>query len=322
MEYKTAVYNEVMIYCKERGLIEKLEKSFLIPESERFNALNIAQSGLDILDAVHCIYDVRRTNSFIEEIGKKVSKGDIVLEAGIGTGILSFYAASLGAKVYGCEINHAVFELAQEIKNHLEKSKFIPPSSVEFFLDNAIAFVPPRSMDVLISENIYTGMFFEYQVQIMNNLLAYLNADGICIPQKMRSFAALSQTIFPHTPRDKELFVPSEKKDEEIIYTLLSTPYQYDEIDFTKISDTSVHRTMTIPIKTEGMVNSLLVYSEVVMPSGRVIRKDDTTFLNSEIVIAISPQLEVKKGDKIELTIRYNYSSKPEDALIDIKRIN
>ena len=31
---------------------------------------------------------------------------------------------------------------------------------------------------------------------------------------------------------------------------------------------------------------------------------------------------KLKKGDKIELTIRYNYSSKPEDALIDIKRIN
>lgn len=315
------VYNEVMSYCKKRGLIDRLEESFLIPESERFSAMHIAQSGLDVLDAVHCIYDVRRTGFFMEEIKRQVSKGDIVIEAGIGTGILSFYAASLGAKVYGCEINPEVFELAQEIKHHLEENSFFAPSSVEFFLHDAITFIPPKNADVLISENIYTGMFFEYQVQITNNLLSYLNTDGVCIPQKMRSFTSLSQTIFPRAAKRNDLFIPSEETGEKIVYTLLSDPDLYDEIDFTKVSDTSVQRTLAIPVRKEGAVNSLLIYSEIIMPSGKVIRKEDTTFLNSEIIIAISPPVAVRKGDTVELTLHYHYSGKPKDALIKIRKI-
>lgn len=319
--HKATIYNEVMSFCEKRGLIEKLEKSFLIPESERFNALNVAELGLNVLDAVHCIYDMRRTN-FFEEIGRKVFKGCVVLEAGIGTGILSFYAASMGAQVYGCEINPDVLELAQEIKNHMEKNKFIPVSSVEFFLYDAITFVPPKNTDILISENVYTGMFFEYQVQIVNNLLKYLNTGGICIPQKIRSFTSLSQTIFPRLPKNKELFVPSHEGGEKMVYTLLSAPYQYDEIDFTKVSASSVHCVATISIENDGLVNSLLVYSEVLMPSGRRIGKDDTTFLNNEIVIAISPSIKVEKGNKVELVIQYDYNSKPQDATIAIRKMH
>lgn len=316
------IYQEIMTFCRKHGLIDELEKSFLISESDRFNQSNISRFGLDILDAVHCIYDTKRTNFFIDEIYKKVSKGNVVLEAGIGTGILSFYAASLGAKVYGCEINPDVFKLAQEIKNHLEKKKFIPNSSVEFFLHDAITFIPPNNMDVIVSENIYTGMFFEYQVQIMNNLIKYLNTNGTCIPKKIRSIVSFSQVSFPNNPHNKELFVTSPERNIKISHRILSSPYEYDEIDFTNKSNIFINKTIPILIESGGLLNSLMIYSEVIMPSEKVIKKDDTTFLNSEIFIAINPKIEVQKGDYIELNIQYRYGNKPQDALINIKKLN
>ncbi|MSU55820.1 MAG: methyltransferase domain-containing protein [Candidatus Taylorbacteria bacterium] len=322
MKQTKEIYNEVMAYCREHGLIKRLEKSFHVPESQRFNALDVGKSGLDVLDAVHCIYDASRTNFFMEELVKNVSVGDRVLEAGIGTGILSFCAAALGAKVYGCEINPAVFELAEKIKEHLETRRLIPPASVTFFLHDAMTFTPPEKVDVLISENIYTGMFFEYQVQITNHLLSHLRPGGISIPKTMRSFVSLTETHFPRTPKDKELFIPSEESGKEMTYALLSDPHQYDDINFSAVSPVSVDRTLVIEAKSSGSLNGLLIYSEVLLPSGKVIGKDDTTFLNNEIVVALSPSISVTKGDKVKLALAYAYSGKPEDAKIRITKLN
>lgn len=306
----------------KRGLIERLERSFSIPENEHFNALQVGKSGLDVLDAVHCLYDSRRTSFFLEEVHKQVSKGVVVLEAGIGTGILSFYATSLGAKVFGCEINPTVFALAQDIKNHLEKKDLIPQSSIKFFLQDATSFVPPQSVDVLISENMYTGMFYEYQVQISNNLLAYVTPGGISIPQKIRSFFSLAEALFPHEPADKELFIALPRKGREIPYTFLSAPIQYDEINFSQMSSEMLDLNSVVVAEQDGSINGLAIYSEVVMPSGKTIGKDDTEFLNNEILLAICPNIPVKKGDIIQYSLHYSYGCKPQDAILKLRKLS
>jgi predicted RNA methylase len=322
MDKVEKIYKEVLSFCEKRGLIKKLEESFLIPESERFKQLNVSKEGLDVLDAVHCVYDKSRTKFFLDSIRQNISKGDVVLEAGIGTGILSFCAASRGAKVYGCEINPEVFKLANAIRIHLEKKNLIPLGSVKFFLNDATVFVPSEKVDVIISENIYTGMFFEYQVQIMNHLIKFLNKGGICIPQKLSSFISFSETVFPRKPKHKELFIPSQEKKEKISYKLLSDPYRYDEIDFTKVSDTSVRYSKSNSLKRGGLFNSFLIYSEVVMPDGCVIGKDDTTFLNNEIIIAVDPPIKFEKGDKVRLDIEYPHGGKPDDLSLSVKKVN
>lgn len=322
MKYGVRMYNEVMDFCRKQGLIERLTQSFSISESEHFNALHVEKSGLDVLDAVHCLYDSRRTAFFLEEIHRQVSRGDVVLEAGIGTGILSFYAASLGAKVFGCEINPAVFSLAQNIKGHLERNGFISDSSIEFFLHDATSFVPPQSVDVLISENMYTGMFFEYQVQIANNLLAYVKSDGISIPQKICSFFSLAEARFPHEPVDKELFVPLPGRGREVPYTFLSAPVHFDEINFSQKSSEILDLNNVVTTQKAGSINGLVMYSEVVMPSGKTIGKDDTEFLNNEIIIAVCPGIHVKKGDVIQYSLRYTYGCKPEEARLKLRKLS
>ena len=319
-KHRDYIYKEVINFCKKRGLIKKLKDSFLVPEEKRFHKKNIDKIGLGVLDAVHCVYDKKRTDFFIMEIEKNVSNGNIVIEAGIGTGILSFYAASLGATVYGCEINPAVFTLANNIKDFLEKKELIPKSSVKFFLHDAITFVPPQKADILISENIYTGMFFEYQVQIVRHLNKYLKKQGEIIPQAMHSSVTLAQVVSDTQLKNKELLIPSKETKTEIKSKPLSMSYVYDDINFIKIDKLQANYKNEIKTTNTGKINAVMIQSDVKMPSGKVIKSKDTDFLNNKIYITLNPSIEVRKGEVLNLNLSYTYGQKVKAMKILIKK--
>ncbi len=67
------LYSEVLFFCKKNGYLQKLNASLKLSEQERFSNRKILKTGLDILDAVHCVIDENRTNIFLKEI-KKYSK--------------------------------------------------------------------------------------------------------------------------------------------------------------------------------------------------------------------------------------------------------
>ena len=53
-----------------------------------------------------CLSDKKRVNSFEKAIAETIKKGDLVLDVGSGTGILTFLALKHGAsKVYAVEID-------------------------------------------------------------------------------------------------------------------------------------------------------------------------------------------------------------------------
>lgn len=314
------IYKQVLDYCIKSGLIKNLKKSFSISEHERFTSLNISRDGLDLLDAVHCIYDKKRTFLFLKELNKHIDSQKVVVEAGIGTGILSFFASTKSPNVSGFEINKTIFKLAQDIKEVLVKKKVFLKKPPLFLLKDATKLKLSRKIDVIISENIYTGMFFEKQVQIIRNLRKKLKKNGIIIPQKLHSFIILANTKLPANFKDKELFVPSPERNIYFKYKDLSKSLLYDEIDFTKKILTGVIKKILIPVTKDGEINSLVIYSEVIMPSGSIIERHHTTFLNSDIIIALKTSLKVKKGDIISVNIRYIYGSNPKNAKIILSK--
>lgn len=313
------IYRKVLKYCNDYGLIRKLEDSFSFPEEKLFNKLNISEKGLDILDAVHCVYDKKRTLFFLRELDSVLEDDHVVMEAGIGTGVLSFFASTKSSQVYGFEINPSIYNLAQKIKNHLLDKKILL-SEPNFLLKDATKYKTLKSVDVLISENIYTGMFFEKQVQIVNNLLPFLKDDGLVIPHKLESFFILSETILPKNVKNKDVFIPSKERKIRFRTKTLSNPKSYDLLNFKNKSPLSVKKEMFIMASRDGEINSLIIYNEVIMPSGLVIKRDDTTFLNNDMIIAVQPSLKVKNGDIINVSISYKYGSNPKDAKIYIKK--
>lgn len=308
------IYDDVIEYCRSKGLIRKLEQRLTIREHNKFGVQNVASDGLHILDAVHCIYDKKRTAFFLEEIDKHVSRDSIVLEAGLGTGILSFFAATKADTVYGLEINPSIYKLASDIRSYVTKKNIIRRMPIFIRADATRARLPQKS-DVIINENIYTGMFYEKQVQIMNHVRTYLKPRGVVIPSRMNLYVALVHARFPHTPRHRELFVPLYEA--RITTTYLSKFNCYRVLDFTRPVDPHIRADMRLPIMKNGELNGILIYTEVGMPSGAIIRRNATTFLNNDIILALKPTMRVNKGDSVRLQLSYTCGAKPSSASLE-----
>lgn len=312
----STIYNNVMGYCDKEGYTSALKKSFTIPEAKRFDTQNITKVGLDILDAVHCVYDKKRTVYFLECINDVVKKDTVVIEAGVGTGVLSFMSAYKGARVYAVELNKNIYTLAKSIRTFFYDKNILIKNSVELTHGNAFKYSPKEKADVIISENIYTGMFYEKQVQIMNHLLPHLKRNGIVIPSVLTMGIALVNASFPNSAKHGELFVVNEHKD-KLNMNVLSNDVIYSTLDFKKKNSTEVDKKIAFTAKKMGVVNGVLIWSTVMLPNGKIIKRQDTIFLNNDILLSLGKTKNITKGDIIIMHLKYTFGSSPRDALFD-----
>lgn len=139
-----------------------------------------------------CLKDEVRTKAFHKAILDVVKKGDIVLDVGAGTGILSFFAAEAGAKkVYAVEIEDL---LAEKLKESIQLNKL--EKIIEVIHADATSLRLPNKIDVLVAEIIDTGLIDELQVPALNSLRKnnVITNDTTLIPFHYTTFAQLVHT--------------------------------------------------------------------------------------------------------------------------------
>jgi len=310
------IYDGILRFCDETGLSEKLSKSLTTSENERFDSLNINDTGLDVLDAVHCLIDKQRTNLLIEELRRKINCDDFVIEAGIGTGILSFVASIYAREVVGFEINPNIYALANNIKSYLAGHGLIG-DNIKFILGDARLAKVNTKADLLISENLYTGMFFEKQVQITRSLRGFLKPGAVLVPTGIRSSFELAYVSLPAT-NQIELRVLSEIDENPVLY---SDVCEYDTIRFGEVVKDEITFTGHVKVTKTGTINSLLISSDVLLCDDNLITRYDTVFMNNDILLTVPSSIEVNIGDIILLRLSYTYGSNPRDSVIELNRV-
>ena len=133
------------------------------------------------------ICDRVRTGAFLRAIDSVVRPGDIVLDVGAGSGILSVFAARAGAaRVYAVERTSAAV-LAQELAaaNGVEEI-------VQVIHGDVVDLEPPERVDVIVSE--WLGGFGIDEGMLAPVIVArdrWLKPGGVMIPRLVTAWAAL-----------------------------------------------------------------------------------------------------------------------------------
>ena len=153
-------------------------------------------TAIDVFDFHHSmLVDEVRTSSFLRAIMETVRSGDVVVDIGSGTGVLSLFAAMAGAShVYSIE-REPVIEVAREtaaLNGLSERITFITGSSSEVEIR--------ERADVLITETIGNVGFDEGIVPwIADAKRRFLKPDAHIVPGRVDAIATLVSV-----PRDFE----------------------------------------------------------------------------------------------------------------------
>ncbi|MBX7133082.1 MAG: 50S ribosomal protein L11 methyltransferase [Fimbriimonadaceae bacterium] len=116
--------------------------------------------------AYFCLKDRFRTEQFRKAIEETVRPGDVVLDIGAGTGILSFFAAAAGAsQVFAVEIDPV---MAVSLRKSVQANGL--GGVITVIEGNALAIAGPPLPDVLIAEIIDTGLLDEMQIPVIADL--------------------------------------------------------------------------------------------------------------------------------------------------------
>ncbi len=142
----------------------------------------------DTFDFHHSMLaDEVRTSSFLRAILATVKRGDVVVDIGSGTGVLSLFAAMAGAsRVYSIE-REPIIEIAREVASRngfLESIVFIEGSSPDVEI--------PERADVLITETIGNVGFDEgISTWIADAKERFLKPNAEIVPQQVDAVASL-----------------------------------------------------------------------------------------------------------------------------------
>jgi hypothetical protein len=153
-------------------------------------------AAADTFDFHHSMLaDEVRTSSFLRAILATVEPGDVVVDIGSGTGVLSLFAAMGGAsRVYSIE-RDPIIEVAREIasRNGLSESiVFVEGSSLDVEI--------PERADVLITETIGNVGFDEgISTWVADAKLRFLKTDASIVPREVETVGSLVSVPRDHT---------------------------------------------------------------------------------------------------------------------------
>lgn len=139
------------------------------------------------------IQDRLRTLSYKKAIERTVKPGDVVLDLGCGTGILSFFAARAGCKkIYAIEKESIIDDAAEAARRNGLDAK------IKFVKQDVRLFQPSEPIDVLIHEQIGAYLWNEGMVAKVACVRdRFLRRGGVILPFKVDLYLAPVSYVSP-----------------------------------------------------------------------------------------------------------------------------
>lgn len=259
-------------------------------------------------DVQSCLYDTERVELFRRAIAAAVKPGATVIDGGSGTGLLGLLAAKAGAaKVYCVEINADFIDVMLEnARRNGVADRIIPVHA------DATQWISPDPADVIISEVISAGFFYEPQLQIINNLLVSLKPGGRVIPLAMENSVELISAQdhlyglrFDFDSRYRVL--PDDRP--------LTDAVPYLSTNFHDHAKTHIDATVRLHGTTADTANALQITYKIGFTKGTWQDKPTEFLMNPQIIYLTDP-VEIEPARGYDVTLSYEASSAPLTAQV------
>ena len=261
-------------------------------------------------DIQACLYDEERVELFRRAIEAAVRPGAVVVDAGSGTGLLGLLAAKAGAaKVYCLEISE---EYVTVIRRNAERNGL--DHIVEAIHADATTCDLPGKVDVIVSEVISAGFFYEPQLQILNNLRRFLKPGGQVVPLGMENTVELisaQDTLydlrFDYDTRYRAL--PDD--------LALTTAETYLATNFRTRTNPHIKASAVLTGTVDGLANAVRIGYRIEFTDGVWAEKATEFLMNPQIIFLPEP-VRVVPGQAYKVALAYDASSSPLTATLAV----
>ncbi|MBV6449052.1 methyltransferase domain-containing protein [Nitrosomonas sp.] len=259
--------------------------------------------------------DSARMNSFKEAIDLVVKPGAKVLELGGGTGVQSFFAAQKADKVYCVERNPELVEAARDLL-----AKNINGDKIEVIQADAMHYLPPEPVDVVICEMLHTGLLREKQMLVIDSFKQrYLEKFGGPLPVFVPEASIQAIQPLQQNFHFEDFYAPT---------ILFQNPYSIHERS-KSLGDPEVFQLLSyeepfsqtcaydgeILITENGQLNALRLITKNILAIN-MTAGSTVDWHTQYIVFPLTTPLQVYRGDQI--SIRFSYQGgAPLKALSD-----
>lgn len=259
-----------------------------------------------------CLFDVQRTRMWKEAIQNVVKPGDIVIDAGSGTGILGVFAALAGAERVYCIELHPRFT---QIIEHMAEQNDVTDQIVVMEGDASVLEVPEMA-DVVVCELLCTGQFFEPQVQVVQHLRQFMKPNATLVPRKVRSFIRLldAQEMLYGVRTDVDSRSLVLDDDEPV-----STRVCYDEIFFGPDQPLLVDTSVVVEARHTRIADAVLIEGQAELDDH--VTTWPTKFLYNPEVIFLKEPMKLERGEKYRIHIRYPYGGDTLEAEFSVEKV-
>lgn len=250
-------------------------------------------------DVNESLFDTVRTNYFDRAIKEAVRAGDVVVDAGSGTGVLGMLAAKYGAsRVYCIEAQERFCEVIQQnaINNGLQDRIVVINADVT-------TCHLPEKVDLIVGEIISGGFFFEPQIQAVNNLRMYLKDGGTVLPCKMNTYVELMNA-------EEELYGLKFNYDSRCVAHIaeqdesLTSRAEIHVADFNAYVSPDMDWSAVVTGTKKSVANAVRIsYTIDLTPT--VVMREQTPFLMRPEVIFLPEKVDIAEGGRYTVSAKY-----------------
>lgn len=277
------------------------------------------------------LHDTARMDAFRRAIDASVRPGDVVVDLGCGSGVLSFMACEAGArKVYAIE-GGPVIEVARELavdNGFADRIEFLGGWSIEVGI--------PEPADVLISETIGNAGLDEGIVAwTLDARQRLLRPDAVLLPQRLRTWVAAAESSDDHAlvadwrapdlPYD---YTAAHRRSAATLWfadltpaNLLGQPELAADVDLRTASDQPITSAGTLRVDRDGTLHALACWFDALLCPGVAVDNHPPRAESSwsHGFLPLAEPLAVAAGDRFGWQV--SVSADGEDWAWQVERI-